>query len=52
MWWIWAVSDWAVVDLGFRQRFGADGRIWRSVPDNLGFRRFGGLSAVSGVVGD
>jgi hypothetical protein len=65
-WWIWIVDDWAVVDLGFRRRFGAVGEFWRSVPGVFGLsatergivggfwrstRRFG-LSVVSGGVGD
>jgi hypothetical protein len=31
-WWIWAVDDWAVMDLGFQQQFGVVGKFWRSVP--------------------
>jgi hypothetical protein len=48
---IWTVGDWAVVDLGFRRRFGAVGEFWRSVPGDLGCRRLSvALSAVSGGV--
>jgi hypothetical protein len=50
--WIWVVlGDWAVVDLGFRRRFGAVGEFWRIVSGDLGCRRLSvALSAVSGGV--